>query len=204
MKTESGTSSEQENRFPGEVAIARNSHVIHDLRNLFVAELKQLYHAEKILGDAILKIAEEVFDRRLADSLYAQQKLFQSQAARVDLILSRLDESSHGGHSDTIQVLVNEAENILRKIPKGPVYDAAAIMEIQKIHHLKITAYGTLWAFARAMGEAVAAHLLEEALVDERQADETLTSLALADINTQAANYRYKENSPDFNSEPRR
>src|SRR4029079_3047576 len=65
--------------------------------------------------------------------------------------------------------------------------DACLIAAGQRAEHYEIAAYGTLVAWARAMGHAEAAKLLEETLDEEKAADEKLTSLAEGGINRNAA-----------------
>ena len=50
-----------------------------------------------------------------------------------------------------------------------------------------MAAYGTLVAWARAMGHDDAADLLQQTLDEEKQADELLTKLAENRINVKAA-----------------
>jgi hypothetical protein len=48
----------------------------------------------------------------------------------------------------------------------------------QRAEHYEMAAYGTLVAWARAMGHTEAADLLQETLDEEKAADEKLSSLA--------------------------
>jgi len=65
--------------------------------------------------------------------------------------------------------------------------DACLIAAGQRAEHYEIAAYGTLVAWATAMGHTEAAGLLQETLDEEKAADEKLTSLAEAGINQEAA-----------------
>jgi ferritin-like metal-binding protein YciE len=65
--------------------------------------------------------------------------------------------------------------------------DACLIAAGQRAEHYEIAAYGTLVAWARDMGHAEAADLLQETLDEEKAADAKLTSLAEGGINQQAA-----------------
>jgi ferritin-like metal-binding protein YciE len=65
--------------------------------------------------------------------------------------------------------------------------DACLIAAGQRAEHYEMAAYGTLVAWARAMGHTEAANLLQQNLDEEKAADEKLTSLAEAGINRQAA-----------------
>ena len=70
--------------------------------------------------------------------------------------------------------------------PASSVLDAALIAAQQKIEHYEIACYGTVHAFAEAMGETEIAKLLEQTLEEERATDEKLNRLAVEDINQKA------------------
>jgi len=58
-------------------------------------------------------------------------------------------------------------------------------------------AYGTLVAWARAMGHTEVADLLQETLDEEKAADEKLSSLAEGGINQRAAEAAHSEESDE-------
>ena len=68
--------------------------------------------------------------------------------------------------------------------------DACLIAAGQRAEHYEMAAYGTLVAWARAMGHTEAADLLQETLDEEKAADEKLTALAEGGINQEAADAR--------------
>ena len=65
--------------------------------------------------------------------------------------------------------------------------DAALIASAQRVEHYEMAAYGTLIAWARAMGHNEVVSLLEETLDEEKSADEKLSKLAEGGINQAAA-----------------
>jgi ferritin-like metal-binding protein YciE len=74
--------------------------------------------------------------------------------------------------------------------------DAALIAAAQRAEHYEIAAYGTVVAWALAMGHDEVVGLLEETLAEEKAADEKLTSLAAGGINQQAAAIAHPEPQP--------
>jgi hypothetical protein len=58
-----------------------------------------------------------------------------------------------------------------------------------------MAAYGTLVAWARAMGHNAAAELLQQNLDEEKAADEKLTAIAEGGINQEAANAAHPESA---------
>ena len=71
--------------------------------------------------------------------------------------------------------------------------DACLIAGGQRAEHYEMAAYGTLVAWARAMGHEEAADLLQETLDEEKAADEKLSSLAEGGINQEAAEAAHPE-----------
>ena len=71
--------------------------------------------------------------------------------------------------------------------------DACLIAAAQRVEHYEMAAYGTLVAWAKAMGHREAADLLQETLDEEKSADEKLSALAEGGINQQAANAQSAE-----------
>ncbi len=65
--------------------------------------------------------------------------------------------------------------------------DACLIAAGQRAEHYEMAAYGTLVAWATAMGHTDAARLLQETLDEEKAADKKLSSLAEGGINQAAA-----------------
>jgi ferritin-like metal-binding protein YciE len=75
--------------------------------------------------------------------------------------------------------------------------DACLIASGRRAEHYEIAAYGTLVAWARAMGYTEAANLLQETLDEEKAANEKLTSLAEEGINQEAAASAYSAITAD-------
>ena len=68
--------------------------------------------------------------------------------------------------------------------------DACLIAAGQRAEHYEMAAYGTLVAWAQAMGHNEAADLLQQTLDEEKAADEKLSALAEGGINQEAAERR--------------
>jgi ferritin-like metal-binding protein YciE len=61
--------------------------------------------------------------------------------------------------------------------------DAALIMAAQKVEHYEIASYGSLAAWADAIGRKDIKKLLGQTLEEEEETDQKLTDLAQAGIN---------------------
>jgi ferritin-like metal-binding protein YciE len=74
--------------------------------------------------------------------------------------------------------LVEEGQEQIDEIDKGPVLDTALIAAAQKVEHYEIASYGSLIALGKQLGEAEAVKLLAETLKEEKATDEALSLLA--------------------------
>ena len=75
--------------------------------------------------------------------------------------------------------------------------DACLIAAGQRAEHYEMAAYGTLVAWARALGHDEAAELLQQTLDEEKAADEKLSGLAEGGINQSAADASQPEDESD-------
>ena len=71
--------------------------------------------------------------------------------------------------------------------------DACLIAAGQRAEHYEMAAYGTLVAWAQAMGHTQAASLLQQTLEEEKAADKKLSGLAEGGINQGAADAAHPE-----------
>jgi ferritin-like metal-binding protein YciE len=71
--------------------------------------------------------------------------------------------------------------------------DACLIAAGQRAEHYEMAAYGTLVAWAKAMGHSDAAKLLQQTLDEEKAADKKLCGLAEGGINHGAADAAHPE-----------
>jgi ferritin-like metal-binding protein YciE len=75
--------------------------------------------------------------------------------------------------------------------------DACLIAAGQRAEHYEMAAYGTLLAWAKAMGHTEAAGLLQQTLDEEKAADEMLSGLAEGGINDNAAEVAHPDEGDD-------
>lgn len=74
--------------------------------------------------------------------------------------------------------LIEEGQEQIDEIEKGPVLDTALIAAAQKVEHYEIASYGSLIALAKQLGETDAVKLLGDTLKEEKATDEKLSLLA--------------------------
>lgn len=165
-----------------------SSSVAEGLRDLFEDELKDIYWAEKALTKAIPKMIKNATSQDLIDALEDHLEVTKGHVERCEQAFEKLGKPARAKKCEAMEGLVREAEEIMESTEQGTVRDAGIISAGQKVEHYEIASYGTLRAFAKALGEDEIANLLEQTLNEEKEADEKLTEVAESSINMEAVN----------------
>jgi ferritin-like metal-binding protein YciE len=167
----------------GEQEMAENK-TLHDA---FIDELRDTYDAEKQLLKALPKLAKASTSDELREAFESHLDETRGQVERLEQVFASIDEKVRGKHCDGIAGIIEEGKAIMEEDFDDSTMDACLIAAGQRAEHYEMAAYGTLVAWARAMGHDEAADLLQETLDEEKAADEKLSSLAEAGINQEAA-----------------
>lgn len=157
------------------------------LHDAFVDELRDTYDAEKQLTKALAKMAKTASSPELKSAFEAHLEETRGQIERLDQVFAALDEKVRGKHCEGIAGIIDEGKSIMEEHFDDTTMDACLIAAGQRAEHYEMAAYGTLIAWANAMGHSEAAELLQETLDEEKAADEKLSALAEGGINQEAA-----------------
>jgi ferritin-like metal-binding protein YciE len=157
-----------------------------DLMELYVEQLKDMYSAEKQIVRALPKLIKAAENEDLSDALEQHLQITEQQVERLAEIFGKLGRSERGKKCKGMEGLLEEGSELFEGEFDGAVLDAGIIGAAQKVEHYEIAAYGTLKAFAETLGEAEAARLLDQTLMEEKEADEKLTQIAMGSINSEA------------------
>ncbi len=163
------------------------------LHDAFIDELRDAYDAEKQLTKALPKMAKAASSPGLRKAFETHLEETRGQIDRLEQVFARLDEKVRGKHCDGIAGIIEEGKAVMEEDFDEATMDACLIAGSQRAEHYEMAAYGTLVAWARAMGHPEAADLLQETLDEEKAADEKLTSLAESGINRDAADAAHPE-----------
>lgn len=158
-----------------------------NLRMLFVDSLKDIYWAENALVKALPKMATNATDLSLKSSIKDHIAVTENQVVRLEKIFEILGEKAGGKKCEAMAGLIAEGEHILEETEPGAVRDAGIISASQKVEHYEIATYGTLFSFAKVLGENEAAKLLQQTLAEELEADKILTDVATTSVNGDAS-----------------
>ena len=177
---------------------------IDTLDALLKHELKDLYSAETQITEALPEMIEAVSAGELKKALQQHLAVTKEQRKRLEKIQKLLGEdnpvpekrgffanlfkSNEGEqHCKAMEGLVKEGNALLKEDMAPEVMDAAIIAAAQKVEHYEISSYGTARAYALQLQMDEVADLLEQTLKEEYDADDTLSALALSQVNLKAA-----------------
>src|SRR5678815_2156107 len=157
------------------------------LHDAFIDELRDAYDAEKQLTKALPKLAKAATNGKLRAAFEAHLQETQGQIVRLEQVFKSLDEPVRGKHCDGIAGIIEEGKSVMEQDLDETTMDACLIASGQRAEHYEMAAYGTLVAWAQAMGHTQAAKLLQQTLDEEKAADKKLSGLAEGGINQSAA-----------------
>jgi ferritin-like metal-binding protein YciE len=167
------------------------------LHDAFIDELRDTYDGERQLTKALAKLAKAATAPELKEAFQSHLEETQGQIQRVDQVFEALEEKARGKHCDGIAGIIEEGKAIMEEDFDDATMDACLIAAGQRAEHYEMAAYGTLVAWARALGHDEAAELLQQTLDEEKAADEKLSGLAEGGINQSAADASRPEDESD-------
>ena len=150
------------------------------LKELLVEELQDLLHAEKQLTKAFPQMAQAAHNPKLRESLEKHLLQTENHVERLRTAFELLGEKALPKPCKAMEGLVAEGQETIEegKEKEELSADLALITAAQKVEHYEISAYGTLRALARQIGEFEVAELLTHTLGDEEAADFLLTEVS--------------------------
>jgi ferritin-like metal-binding protein YciE len=157
------------------------------LRDLYVAELQDLYDAEQLVLQVLPGMAARATSGELRAAFERHYDQTRVHIDRLDLLLRQLNERAAGATCEGIRGVVQEAHRRSAEAERGEVLDAALIAAAQRIEHYEIAAYGCARTYAGILNDADAARVLQQTLDEEGEMDRALTAVAGQGINAEAA-----------------
>ncbi|CAN5831974.1 ferritin-like domain-containing protein [soil metagenome] len=157
------------------------------LKDAFLDELRDAYDAEKQVLKALPKMVKAATSEELRTAFENHLEETRNQVGRLEQAFATLGEKVRGKHCDGVAGIIEEGKSVMEEDFDDETMDACLIAAGQRVEHYEMAAYGTLVAWAQALGHDEVAALLEETLNEEKAADEKLTAIAEGGVNRQAA-----------------
>lgn len=157
------------------------------LEQFFTAQLKDMYYAERRIGEMLDEMISACYSEELEDSVMRHRNQTERHKKRLQKIFSMIGVEAEENKCEAVEGLIKEAKEIRDMTrPETATRDAAMIIALQKIEHYEIATYGGLLELAITMDLHQAARLLDKTLVEEEECDGELTDIAESFINVKA------------------
>ena len=156
------------------------------LNDLLLAQLKDIYYAEKKIFRTLPKMAKASSSEDLRAGFDAHLDQTKEHVARLEKIFKALGESPQGKKCKGMAGLIKEGAEMIAEDPAPEELDAGLISAAQRVEHYEIAAYGCVRTYAKLLAEDQAATLLLQTLEEEKETDKKLTQLS-GRINIEAA-----------------
>ena len=160
---------------------------IHNMDDLFVHALRDIYYAEKQLVKALPEMVEKASDAQLKQAFQSHLGETRNHVMRLEQVFKMHGIEAKGVDCPAIDGIIEEAEEVSGEVEDSAVLNAALAAAAQAAEHYEIARYGTLVAWAKQLGRNDCARVLQQNLDEEKAADRKLTEIAEARLNLQAA-----------------
>ncbi|MBF2707604.1 YciE/YciF ferroxidase family protein [Flavobacterium soyangense] len=167
--------------------VKAKSNAAQGLRDLFEAELKEMFWAEKSMIPALKKMTKNASSPELIRALKKHLTETEEHITRLERTFDSIGNKADEKKCKAMEGLIKECEIMMSETELGDVRDAGIIAAAQKVEHYEIATYGTLHAYAVTLGEEKAEELIAMTLAEEKKVDAALTKIALSNINIDAA-----------------
>jgi len=172
------------------------------LHDAFIDELRDTYDAEKQILKALPKMVKAAASEDLRAAFEEHLEETREQVSRLEQVFASIGEKARGKHCDGMAGIIEEGKSVMEEDFDDVTMDACLVASAQRVEHYEMAAYGTLVAWAQAMGHNDAAELLEQTLEEEKAADQKLTELAEGGINEGAATAAHPDEDAEEEDEP--
>lgn len=156
------------------------------LEGLFHETLKDVYYAERKLLKALPKMARNAKSPDLKAAFEKHLGETEGHVQRLQQVFEMFGKRAQAKTCPAIDGIVEEGEEVIDTFKGKPALDAGLVAAGQAAEHYEIARYGTLKAWARALGADEIANLLDQTLQEEIATDETLTRIAEGSVNDAA------------------
>jgi ferritin-like metal-binding protein YciE len=161
---------------------------IQTMDDLLLHGLQDIYYAENQIVKSLPKLIEKATNRDLSKGLRDHLEETKIQIARLDQVFKRLGREPKGAKCPAIDGLISEADELAGDVEDRDVMDAAIVGSAQAVEHYEMARYGTLIAWAEALGHDDITRLLNTNLNEEKAADKKLSTVAVRrGVNRKAA-----------------
>jgi ferritin-like metal-binding protein YciE len=146
--------------------------------DLFVHTLQDMYYAEQQIVKNLPTMIKKSGSPELQIAFKHHLGETEGHVRRLEQVFKMYNQRVKEVDCPAIDGILSEAKEVIGDCGDEQVCDAAMLSAAQAVEHYEITRYGTLIAFAKRLGRADCAKLLEQTLQEEKVADKKLTEIS--------------------------
>ena len=161
---------------------------IKTMEDLFLHGLQDIYYAEQQITKALPKMIEKATNRDLVAGFKGHLEETKKQIERLEKVFEKLSQKPSGTQCPAIDGIIKEADSTAGEVADKAVLDAALVAGAQAVEHYEMCRYGTLIAWAEALGHDEIVRFLNTNLNEEKAANTKLNTIATRKgVNTKAS-----------------
>lgn len=154
-------------------------------QDMLVAELKNIYSAERQLSRILPRVAKKSGSERLREMLQQRVEQGATLIEQIDEALEEMHVSKGRQKNVAAEGLIEDMNQHLEEAEDETLRDPLLIAGVQKIEHYCIAAWGTAGAMGRLLGADKVVKTMEQVLSQGKEFDEEMTRLAEDEVNPQ-------------------
>lgn len=159
---------------------------MNTLRDLYTVQLQKALNMEKqIVEKGLPAMIEKATSKELVNALRTHLEESKEHMTRLQRILHENTGEASDSNCKVMSALISEGGSDISDAKDTTVRDVVIIAAGNQVEHHEIAVYGTLVNWANLLGEPEHAATMEKSLMEEKNADRTLTGLA-EQINAEA------------------
>ncbi len=155
---------------------------MENIYELFVEQLKDIYSAEVQLTKALPKMVKGCETPALQRAFSEHLVETEGQVQRLEAIAAELDVKLSGKKCKAMEGLIEEGSEALGEDGHPSVKDLGVVVAAQRVEHYEIAAYGNAVMLAEKLGFTKIAKALQKSLVEESNANESLSAVTQNNI----------------------
>lgn len=156
------------------------------LKELFFHQLGSRLSSEMQLVLGMPYVIEEATASTLQSLMLSHHHETVRQIEKLKHVFQAFNQPAIATKCEVTSKLIQECHRMIHAFGNSPAINAALVGAAQKIEHLEIASYGSLYEWSLLLRNEEATGLLQELLSEERTADQLLIKLARFRCNKQA------------------
>lgn len=166
------------------------------LDDLFLAELKNSYDAQRHVGGMLAAMASASTCWTMKKAIHFHMLDTEHHLTKLEKVFDAIGATASGTTDKITQGLIEEGTDVALQYADSPAMNAALVLHLLKMEHNEIGSFTVLREWALLLGYSEAAELIGEILNTEHSANQTWFELGRSSSNQEALGGSFRED-PD-------